>query len=203
VECGGGGIDEIQISLSNCGRSKRFGFWKNGCITLIHDQKKVILYYNEGTHQIEVRYFNDSNNNVYNNKTGYDIRTFDLISFKNEIITNLINNDGSISDENIMNLTQRIINFINYDRGCDSLHCTMIKTLLEKMLPRNNRINNKWKKQQNDEVERAGKLVKSYKEQLERGMKKNLQNQRNQANRAKERKEEERQHLARVLIGLP
>ena len=153
VECGGGGIEEIQISLSNCGRSKRFGFWKNGCITLIHDQKKVVLYYNEDTRQIEVRYFNDINNNVYNNnKTVYDIRTFDLISFKNEIINNLMNNDGSISDENIRELTKRIIDFIDNESGCNSLHCTMIKTRLENILPRNNGINMEWKKQQNDDA---------------------------------------------------
>ena len=98
----GGGIDDIEISLGNCGRSGRFGFWKNGCITLSHNDKKVVLYYNEDTMMIEVRFFENRNNNVYNKKQIYEHKNFNIKNV-NDIILYLI---GDIKTDKNKNSTE-------------------------------------------------------------------------------------------------
>ena len=95
----GGGIKDINISLGNCGRLRRIGFWKNGCITLINGEKKVVLYYNEDTKYLEVRLFYDFRKNVYDDNYFIELDNF-TIKDVNKIILYLIGKDIR-TDENI------------------------------------------------------------------------------------------------------
>jgi hypothetical protein len=98
----GGGIEDIQISLGNCGRSTRIGFWKNGCITLIHYKNKVVFYYNEDTKDLEVRQFEKLNNNVYNYIYFIKLDEF-TIKDVNDIILYLFGKDKNIHSNKIKN----------------------------------------------------------------------------------------------------
>jgi hypothetical protein len=118
----GGGIEDINIILGNCGRLTRIGFWKNGCITLIHGNNKVVLYYNEKTKNLEVRYFKNLNNNVYD--CIYFIKLDELtIKDVNKIILYLFGKDEDIrADEN--RHYNKIKNSNKIKTKCDKLQHT-------------------------------------------------------------------------------
>jgi hypothetical protein len=73
----------LNISLGNCGRSRRIGFWKNGCITLVYNREKYVLYYNNKTNKIELRTFERSSN-VYSVrlKKEFNLDNFDFSTMK-------------------------------------------------------------------------------------------------------------------------
>ena len=73
----------LNISLGNCGRSRRIGFWKNGCITLGYNREKYVLYYNNKTNKIELRTFERSSN-VYSVrlKKEFNLDNFDFSTMK-------------------------------------------------------------------------------------------------------------------------
>jgi hypothetical protein len=124
-----GGMQAINISLGNCGRSRRIGFWKNGCITLINGQNKVVFYYNEDTEELEVRYFRNSNNNVYTEKFTYKKSDqFNIFEF-NRIIVKLINFQNVMFEiEELKKLLYDIVDFINqYSESEDLLHFNNIR----------------------------------------------------------------------------
>jgi hypothetical protein len=112
-EMRGGEIEDITISLGNCGRSSKLGFWKNGCITLSCNDKKVVLYYNKKTEQIEIRYFNDKNNNVYNEYPEiYDLDNFSIKDFDN-IISYLLKNVKTDKQINGKEFKERCITLLS------------------------------------------------------------------------------------------
>jgi len=172
----GGGIEDIEISLGSCGRSTKFGFWKNGCITLTHGQLKVVLYYNEKTGKIEIRYFDDKNCNVYNGKEDeLNIENFNKIilyllgnvktdkrisanEFKQRCSTLLRNdilNENKIKiilDDNFK-LIQKIILSINNS----NLINIPIKNKLIEILDKQNKQNDKQNK-----LEKAKSLCRSF-----------------------------------------
>ena len=127
-----GGIDNIKVILGNCGRLTRFGFGKNGCITLIHDNKKVVLYYNEKKNNIEIRRFDSHLSNTYDEKDvfGLDVDEFNINDF-NSIFIHLIN--GEITNDDKIKLIQKIINFIKPDDP-NFKNCLKIKKIFEKLL---------------------------------------------------------------------
>ncbi len=149
----GGGINEIIISLGNCGRSSGIGFWKNGCITLIHEKNKVVLYYNQTEQVLEVRYFANSNNNVYIGKPlRYTFKQFNIfifaiiiyglihsINYTADNISQIIQTFNFTDNNNIYTLIKRIkrIKRINTKNTmCGDLHCSMVINFLNKLLPK-------------------------------------------------------------------
>ena len=133
-ECGGGGIGKIQISLSNCGRSKRVGFWKNGCITLIHYRNKVAFYYNENTQELEVRHFSNSKNTIYYGKPAkYVLDNFSILVFYT-ILANLINSPNvKFNIKELKGLVNKIILFITQNNE-DLPHWANIIPFFNKIL---------------------------------------------------------------------
>jgi hypothetical protein len=124
--------------LGNCGRSTRIGFWKNGCITLIHGNNKVVLYYNEKTKDLEVRYFTKINNNVYSNKLTFQLNKFNIDIFKG-IINGLIKT-SNFTDNNIYTLINHIVEEFTMHGDlqeftmCGDLHCRTVIYFLKKLL---------------------------------------------------------------------
>jgi hypothetical protein len=131
--------DVITVTLSNCGRSRRSVFWKNGCVTLIGYNKKVVLYYNEDTQKIEIRYFKNRSNNVYNNKYEFPINDFNFDVFKDNVFYYIVDTkysnyeieDNEDNEDNtIKQLIDEILRIIN-DNNCHSINCEKIyKALL-------------------------------------------------------------------------
>jgi len=195
----GGGINEIIISLGNCGRSRIFGVWKLGCITLIHEETKVVLYYNEVTKNLEVRYFENRNNNVYSNKLIYTFQDFDMDKFKT-IIMRLINStDTNFTNDDLIGLIKRIDN-----NSCDNLHCSMVINFLNKLLQKGEQTK---KKPINILSQRAEILSRKMKNQQERNMRITLEFER-QAEQARLIKARERElnnieYRRRLLESLP
>jgi len=136
----GGDIDQINVILGNCGRSRRFGVWKNDCITLTHGQNKVVLYYNTDTEKIEVRYFDNFKNNVYSNsnsnnrkKKEFILDKFTINIFKSILGSLVIRGeiDDSEDDSDARFIIQKIIN------TCKSktlpIHCSKIVECLKNL----------------------------------------------------------------------
>jgi len=132
----GGEISDITISLGgNCGRSSRFGFWKNGCITLIHGEKKVVLYYNEITQELEVRDFDTKNKNVYNNAMKYKLDDFNNDNTKRTALNNILSKFGFSEDiefelkqKFIKNIIKFINNNVNFSNILDFLNKLVVPT---------------------------------------------------------------------------
>ena len=141
AECGGGKIQAIHVILGNCGRSRTFGVWKNGCITLIHGETKVVLYYNEDTKNLEVRYFANSNNNVYSGAPHkYTFSEFNIDIFKT-ILRHLINStDTNFTNDDLIDLIERIN---TESTRCGDLHCSMVINFLKKLLQKEEQNNKK------------------------------------------------------------
>ncbi len=99
--------------MGNCGRSSRIGFWKNGCITLIHYSNKVAFYYNKDTQTLEVRYFSNSKNTVYvGNPVSYNLDNFSILAF-DTILANLINSPNvNFEIKELKGLVNKIILYI-------------------------------------------------------------------------------------------
>jgi len=169
----GGKIQDINVILGNCGRSRRIGFWKNGCITLIHDETKVVLYYNEDTNNLEVRYFANSNNNVYiGEPLRYRLSDFNINNFKT-ILMHLINyTDTNFTNDDLIDLIKRINTESNM---CGDIHCSMVINFLNKLLPKEEQTK---KKPRNMRNQRADILIEQIKNQKERNMRNALEFQR-------------------------
>ena len=130
----GGEIKDINVILGNCGRSTIIGFWKNGCITLIHYKNKVVFYYNEDTQELEVRYFSNSNNNVYHGEPArYGLDKFTIFEFDN-ILANLINSPNiKFEIKELKELVNKIILFIA-EHNKDLPHYVDILPFFNKLL---------------------------------------------------------------------
>jgi hypothetical protein len=126
----GGEIQDITVSLGNCGRLMRIGVWKNGCITLINNEKKVVLYYNENTNNIEIRRFDSHLSNIYDEKDVIDASNFTIIEFKS-IFIYLTNSIITYKDK-IM-LIEKIIDFIDPNNP-NFKNCLVIQKILKKIL---------------------------------------------------------------------
>lgn len=112
----------------------RIGFWKNGCITLIHYRNKVAFYYNENTQELEVRYFRDSKNTLYHGEPAkYVLGNFNILAF-DTIIVNLINSPNvKFKIEELKELVNKIILFITQNNE-DLIHWANIIPFFNKIL---------------------------------------------------------------------
>jgi hypothetical protein len=166
----GGGIEDITVSLGNCGRSTRIGFWKNGCITLIHGNNKVVLYYNEKTKNLEVRYFHTINNNVYiGEPLRYKLSEFNIFIFA-VIIHGLIHSIKYTADnisqiiqtfnftDNNNNIYTLIIRIVKESNMSGDLHCLMVIEFLNKLLQNNPQENERILQQQKETANKAQQI---------------------------------------------
>jgi hypothetical protein len=166
----GGRIKHIVIGLGNCGRSRRIGFWKNGCITLIHYKNKVVFYYNEDTKNLEVRYFANSNNNVYiGEPLRYKLSEFNMDIFKTILIHLINSTDTNFTNDDLIDLIKRID---KESTMCGDLHCSMVINFLNKLLQKEEQTK---KNPRNILNQRADILIEQIKNQKERNMRNALE----------------------------
>lgn len=118
---GGEGINDIQISLGNCGRKPKFslhGLFKK-CIVLSYKNRKITIIYDEKIKNIIVKFFNKTDTNIYYNKKTYPVIPPNLSIFM-DIIKELFNNSEEFFDsekytslnDKYLSLTDRIKTFI-------------------------------------------------------------------------------------------
>lgn len=134
---GGEGIDDIQISLDNCGRKKRFNL-KNPfkkCIVLSYNNRKITIIYKEKIKNIIVKYFDDNTSNIYYKKEKYK-ELPNLIKFSiiiNELMGFFLPDKYYFDKLKYLDLIVRIRIFINEIQN-DDLKFRMIDNWLKKIL---------------------------------------------------------------------
>ena len=114
---GGEGIDDIKISLGDCGRKKKklFSFsgkknFKN-CIVLSVNSRKITINNHDG--KIIVKYFDKIDTNIYYLKEKYSITGTSLSDFC-KIIKKLLNeSEETLDDSKCISLIGRIKDYIS------------------------------------------------------------------------------------------
>jgi hypothetical protein len=129
----------LNISLGNCGRSRRIGFWKNGCITLGYNREKYVLYYNNKTNKIELRTFERSSN-VYSVrlKKEFNLDNFNFSTMKSilsKIFIESCSNENRIfrpTDKLIQNVIDGIVQVCGNSTDPDLI---IVKDTISNLIP--------------------------------------------------------------------
>lgn len=186
---GGEGIDDIIISVGDCGRDGLQNLFKK-CIVLSYNNRKITIIYDDIRQIIVVKYFNNIGNNYYE-KREYNVKKTSVWEFY-EIISELIDNLELVNSFKIPDLIEKIKEYIDEIHDAD-LPFLMINTWLDRIVPKAKHLN----------ITNVPFVVQMNDPEIKIEQPRIQENERSRLNRVQRAKEEERQRLYQVMQSLP